>query len=296
MPNGAQFTNIAAGYKGPWVDQLLTALGAPTTDSNRAALRAWAASEGTVASNNPLAISGSGWNGVSGCIAQCGSGSPISSFNNMTNGVNATASFLQGSYYTNVVSALKNDAGLSAIYQAIHASPWCSGCQSGQYPLALYDATYGPYVTTGNIGSNAAPASTAPAPVLAFGHDPSQCAIPLPVGGCLLNYGQLRALLGGALMVAGGLALVVGLGIVLANGLPKSNPLAKAAPTRVAAQVVRQRRQKRQTASQDELRTRRAEEAAARRRYAQGAGSKPRSRPMDERPFEESDRTLKKAS
>lgn len=250
MPNGSQYANLGAGYKGTWVDQLLQAIGAPTTDSNRAALRLWAASEGTATSNNPLAISGSNA-GATQCIAQCGTNSPVYAYSSMNAGVAATAKFLQGSYYTVVRSAFQNDAGLGAIWASINTSPWCSGCEGGFYPVALAGPAgvkNAPSAGTASVlaaGSDKSTGGQATGGSTIFGRPATDCALPLPFGTCLLNYGQVQAILGGLVVVGGVVVLAVGVGIMVAFGLPRSSPLQKVAPTKLAGKAVRASGQRR---------------------------------------------------
>lgn len=208
MPNGSQYQTVQTGYAGPWVDQVLQALGAPTTDSNRAALRAWAASEGTVSSNNPLAFSGT-YAGATTCIAQCGSSSPIMAYSSPQQGATNTAAFILGnSSYGSIVQAFRGDAGLQAIWQAINGSPWCSGCQSGSYPTALHAAA------GGATGGSAAPPG-APGGVGSF--NPSAPVVSFPILGTAINAGQALKIKGWFLMIAGGTVAAVGMAFVLAS-------------------------------------------------------------------------------
>lgn len=131
-----------------WETDFLNGLGAPLTSPNYQALTLWASSEGTTGSNNPLAISGH-HPGSTHCIAQCGSSSEIMAYDTMANGVAANVAFLQGSYYVGVVSAFQKNAGLNAIWAAVNQSPWCTGCQGGKYPIAIYNAIPNP---TGAVG------------------------------------------------------------------------------------------------------------------------------------------------
>ena len=101
------------------------------------ALNLWAQSEGSTAANNPLAeetfypgaLSTPGWVGPS--------------YDNWSDGAIATARFMKGSYYTQVVHQLGLGANLADIYAAINESPWCAGCQGGHYPEALYAVVSG---------------------------------------------------------------------------------------------------------------------------------------------------------
>ena len=224
MPNGTQYGSIDTGYRGTWVDQVLQAIGAPTTDSNRAALRAWAASEGTIASNNPLAFSGQ-YPGATTCLAQCGTSSPVFAYSSSAQGAANTAQFLLSNDYSGVLNAFRSDAGLGAIYGAINASGWCSGCQKGHYPNKLYEVS-------GISGGQAYSAQGAPA------------GVSLPVVGQIISPAEVDKFKGWFLMISGAAIAVVGLAVVLASlGLEsKAGQLATAVPGVKAAKAASGRR------------------------------------------------------
>jgi len=195
-----------------WEYDLLKALGAPASKNNLLALNLWAQSEGSV-TNNPLATSGQG-PGATRCVAQCGSTSPIFEYDTEADGVAQMAGFLKGSYYTAIVRAFAQDAGLAAIYQAINSSPWCKGCQSGQYPVDLSKAVGGtalpssPTVGTGGAAGQATQA----------GSSLSTCVMQFPgflffSGPCFLTKGGVKWLSGAACLIAGG--AIFGFGVVL---------------------------------------------------------------------------------
>lgn len=117
---------------------MLNMLGAPTTAVTLQALEAWAASEGTPVSwNNPLATT-EPWPG-----AVIVNSAGVRAYPSEYTGAEATAATLRLPAYTAVVRALRQNAGLRAIFDAVNHSPWCSGCQAGQYPVALYRLAYG---------------------------------------------------------------------------------------------------------------------------------------------------------
>lgn len=127
---------------GTWETQLLVGLHAPVTATNIAALDVWADSEGVLEHNNPLASSGVHF-GATHCIAQCvHNGSPVYAYIDMTDGVAANVGFLYGSNYDGVRAAFQASAGLMGVWRAINRSRWCSGCQSGLYPIDLYRAAH----------------------------------------------------------------------------------------------------------------------------------------------------------
>lgn len=218
---------------GDWRVGLLNALGAPVTDGNLKALAYWHQSEGTAAAtNNPLAISdGANRYPHAGCLAQCGGSSPIYAFPDQATGVAATAHFLQGSYYTRVVEAFKSNAGMGAIFAAINASPWCAGCQSGHYPVALYNAVGNPNAP--DPGPGGKPGSV---PVVIGPKGLPGPSDPIPAADCLIGNFTLHnplpgpnadipclfpkswgwAIVGALSMVAGAVLITVG-GILLVS-------------------------------------------------------------------------------
>lgn len=189
-----------------WEYDLLKALGAPASQANLTALNLWAQSEGSV-TNNPLATSGKGA-GATTCVAQCGTTSPIYEYDTEANGVAQMARFLKGSYYTKIVAALVGDQGEAAIWSAVNGSPWCKGCQGGQYPVDLGKAVGGqPQATSASVGAGGqanpgSPAGTSP------GSGLSQCVISFPgflffSGPCILTKGGVKWLSGVAALMAG---------------------------------------------------------------------------------------------
>jgi len=202
-----------------WEMDLLACLGAPQSVDNLTALNLWAQSEGSV-TNNALATSGKGA-GASKCVAQCGSSSPIYEYDTEADGVAQMCRFLKGSYYTKVVAALQNDAGLAAIYQAINSSSWCKGCQNGQYPVVLAKAVGGkgdpisPTVgsgqgATGQGGQNS-------------GSGLSTCVLQAPgflffSGPCFVTRGGVKWLSGVAALMAGTAIGVFGVIVLAAYG------------------------------------------------------------------------------
>lgn len=229
-----------------WEYDLLRYLGTPaplTNDGMDAqfpnsllALNLWAQSEGSV-TNNALATSGKG-KGATTCVAQCGSSSPIYEYDNEADGVAQMGRFLQGSFYTKIVSALVGNADLSTIYGAINSSSWCKGCQNGQYPTALSAAVGGktPGVSS-SVGTGSSAGASGGSGASASTSDLSTCVIQLPgflffSGPCFLTKGGVKWLSGAAALVAGvGLA---GFGIVLLASSGFGSPDAKQAAGKVA--------------------------------------------------------------
>ena len=158
-----------------WQSQLLLGLNLPITHTTVTALDAWTLSEGTLGSNNPLAISGK-YPGATHCIAQCGSNSPVYAYDSMASGVAATVKFLSanGQGYPSIRSSLANanwaaeqtgasqtiggktvgNVGLlNAIWAAVNGSGWCRGCQGGKYPVRLADLVNGQGFSAGDLAA-----------------------------------------------------------------------------------------------------------------------------------------------
>lgn len=221
---GLDYTGIGGSLGdangGDWKAALLTAMGAPVSAPNLKALELWHTSEGTNPSTyNWLAISDGANHWPHGaCLAQCGTGSPIYAFPDQATGVAATAAFLRGSYYTAVVDAFKNNAGMAAIFQAINASPWCKGCQGGNYPIALFQGLNGPLTLTGgdNAGGDGGTDVGGATPI-SSSSSANDCMIgnysspgPIPNVPCFFYKSWGFAILGGLAMVAGGGLMLVG--------------------------------------------------------------------------------------
>jgi hypothetical protein len=240
------FNSPAAGRGGPvgvsptdWRYQLLKRVGAPVTWPNLDALQAWALSEsgyndsyGTNLAGpmayNPLAITDSYGVPTTGDVNSAG----VKQFGSTSAGVDATARFLEHGY-GNVIQALK-DSDPNALYQAVNQSGWCSGCEGGQYPVALaswlggtsFQGEHGGFHGTSGGGSAAATARAAGA---AAGHDTGglygACgggtSVPLlpfslPPFGCYLLQTvefAVPAVGGAVLMLVGAVMVVKGIGL-----------------------------------------------------------------------------------
>ena len=131
-----------------WRVQLLQRIGAPVTWPNLNALQAWALSESGYNSRfgtnlagplayNPLAITDSYGVPTVGNVNSAG----VKIFSGTSAGVDATARFLEHGY-SPVIQALK-DSNPQALFTAVNQSGWCSGCEGGQYPVALATWVHG---------------------------------------------------------------------------------------------------------------------------------------------------------
>lgn len=121
-----------------WVTLTLAGLGAKASSTNVAALEEWAQSEGMpAASNNPLAASDM----IAGATMHPGWNEPW--YPSQQAAADLYVKKLKSPTYTAIGFALFTGQNLSVIYQAIHDSPWCSGCQGGKYPIVMYEQLHG---------------------------------------------------------------------------------------------------------------------------------------------------------
>jgi hypothetical protein len=101
-----------------WSEAILTALGAPLTSANIVSIGFWMQNEagsppyGIVGANNPINVSEPGYGGVP--IQSDGDGVTfLMSYPDVSNGVAATAAYLERGNYVNIVAALQAGIGLS---------------------------------------------------------------------------------------------------------------------------------------------------------------------------------------
>lgn len=215
-----------------WVTGILQGIGAPITHDNQRALWLWAASEGTVPHNNPLAICCGGV-GQTQCIAQCGTGSPIYGFDTIDHGVQATVSFLLKGFPDIVKAFRAGGTNEMTIYQAINESQWCKGCQKGFYPNVLHQDLAGAAVATSGLGSLVPGGGSYPTGTQALGAAPgaagagsapnSQCGAAgcvwsLGFLGCVINHCQLKAFVSAAEIAAGAILGTFGVLVLAAAG------------------------------------------------------------------------------
>jgi hypothetical protein len=131
---GAMSFAKGTGDKKTWATQLLTALGAPATDSNITALTTWQQHEGghwnNSASFNPLNTTLDMGN------SQSMNSVGVKRYNSWDEGITATVNTLTGSKadargYSAIVNALKSGASTETILTAVSNSAWMSG-KTGQ--------------------------------------------------------------------------------------------------------------------------------------------------------------------
>lgn len=140
-----------------WQADVLNGIGAPVTATGVRALTLWAGSEGMPAwENNWLATTEPGFTGTP--INATG----VRAYPTEPKGVAATVATLDGLSYAAVVDAFKNGGQLVSVWSAVNSSPWCSGCQSGHYPVQLWQAaqsTTGVTLTTSVASVSVSPTS-----------------------------------------------------------------------------------------------------------------------------------------
>jgi len=131
---GSVSLSKGTGDKRTWATQLLSALGAPTSDANITALTTWQSREGghwnNSASFNPLNTTLDMGN------SQSMNSVGVKRYNSWDEGIQATIKTLTGANasargYTDIVNALKNGASTETILSAISNSAWVTG-KTGQ--------------------------------------------------------------------------------------------------------------------------------------------------------------------
>lgn len=137
-----------------WADTVLKKIGAPISGVQVDILDLWAQSEGTPPSINNWLACGTPWPGSRPYNA-----SGVQVYPTFNAGSSAIAWSLQHAPYVPISDALRAARGMVSVWKAINASPWCPGCQSGHYPVALWEAAGQP-----SQGTPLAP-STPPEPV-----------------------------------------------------------------------------------------------------------------------------------
>ncbi len=121
-----------------WISLTLADGGWPDTSTNRVALEQWALSEGMpVSANNPLAASDqiTGWRPTPGYSEP--------TYPSVEDAAALYARKFQTLTYDAIGFALNAGDDLNEIFTAINESPWCSGCQGGNYPIGIYQQLHG---------------------------------------------------------------------------------------------------------------------------------------------------------
>ncbi|MHB1488245.1 MAG: hypothetical protein ACYCZM_11935 [Acidimicrobiales bacterium] len=124
-------------------------LSAPVSGIQVEILDLWAQSEGMPDSTNNWLACGTPWPGST----QWNS-TGVQVYPTFDAGSSAIAWSLDNSPYTAIGNGFRAAPGLVAMWKLINASPWCSGCQTGHYPVDLWQAaghpTQGTHVGTPN--------------------------------------------------------------------------------------------------------------------------------------------------
>lgn len=141
-----------------WATQLLTAMGAPVTDSNISALATWQSREGghwsNSASYNPLntTLKTSTSQGMSAKNQR------VQAYGSWEEGIQATVNTLTGANadargYSAIVNALKNGGDVSAVLSAVSNSAWVSG-STGQNSYKGFSGGGSPSSTGATMSGN----------------------------------------------------------------------------------------------------------------------------------------------
>ncbi len=114
---------------GEWATSFLDAISAPITRNNLVVMVAWEASEGTMATWNPLATT------YDEPGASTYNSSGVKNYISKGQGIDATVGTLSrgGHGYAPILSGLHASSDPMDTARAINASDWCSGCAGGSY-------------------------------------------------------------------------------------------------------------------------------------------------------------------
>lgn len=122
--------STGTGSQKEWASSLLSALGAPASDSNVSALLTWSRFEGGHWKNSAA------YNPLNTTLDKPGASSMnsvgVKRYTSWEQGINATVSTLLGNRskergYSAIVDALRSDAGVSAVLGAVNQSAWVHG-------------------------------------------------------------------------------------------------------------------------------------------------------------------------
>jgi murein DD-endopeptidase MepM/ murein hydrolase activator NlpD len=153
---GSKGIIMGTGDQKSWATQLLSALGAPATDSNIAAITTWAAHEGGHWKNS------ANYNPLNTTLDMGGSESMnsvgVKRYNSWEQGIQATVNTLTGASadargYSAIVNALKNGGDTSSILSAISNSAWVTG-KTGQNSYKGFSGGGSPSSTGATMSGN----------------------------------------------------------------------------------------------------------------------------------------------
>jgi murein DD-endopeptidase MepM/ murein hydrolase activator NlpD len=147
---------MGTGDQKSWATQLLSALGAPASDSNIAAITTWAAHEGGHWKNS------ANYNPLNTTLDMGGSESMnsvgVKRYTSWEQGIQATVNTLTGKSadtrgYTAIVNALKSGGDTSSVLNAISNSAWMSG-KTGQNSYKGFSGGGSPSSTGATMSGN----------------------------------------------------------------------------------------------------------------------------------------------
>jgi hypothetical protein len=153
---GSKGIIMGTGDQKSWATTLLSALGAPATDSNIAALTTWAAHEGGHWKNS------ANYNPLNTTLDMGGSESMnsvgVKRYTSWDQGIQATVNTLTGASadargYSAIVNALKNGGDTSSILSAISNSAWVTG-KTGQNSYKGFSGGGSPSSTGATMSGN----------------------------------------------------------------------------------------------------------------------------------------------
>ena len=127
-----------------WTPYVLSGIGAPQTATREHALQLWANSEGLP-----------DWyhNWLATLLYDTGATPPRTGFTppyypTASQGIAATVSTILQPNMSGIADAFRTSTTLGQLWAGINGSTWCRGCQTGRYPIQLYEAAFGPAGTT----------------------------------------------------------------------------------------------------------------------------------------------------
>lgn len=131
-----------------WAVKFMAEMNAKDCQSNRIAIAAWEANEGTQAVFNPLATTYD----MPGATKFNTTG--VRNYLSMAQGLNAVRLTIERGWsaygYGLIIKRLRNCAPALRTAQAIRASSWCEGCTGGKYVTGLIDSVRDNYTTYAN--------------------------------------------------------------------------------------------------------------------------------------------------
>jgi hypothetical protein len=138
-----------------WATTVLRKLQAPISASGVEVLDLWAQSEGMPDWTNNWLACGTPWPG-----SRPYNSAGVQIYATYNSGTSAIAWSLDHPPYTAIADGFRAVLGLVAMWKIINTSPWCRGCQTGHYPVALWTAAGRPSTATLAVMDLSAPQST----------------------------------------------------------------------------------------------------------------------------------------